>query len=81
MDEIRQLESFGLDLPSPLFIVGAILFGVIGYVAFRRGRKATLSRLTWAGIALMVYPYAVSQAWLLWLVGVCLCGYVYFIWE
>jgi hypothetical protein len=81
MDEIKQLESLGLVLPSPLYIVGAILFGIIGYVAFRRGRKATSSKLTWTGVALMVYPYAVSQTWLLWLVGVCLCGYVYFTWE
>ena len=81
MDEIKKLESLGLVLPSPLYIVGAILFGIIGYVAFRRGRKATSSRLIWTGVALMVYPYAVSQTWLLWLIGVCLCGYVYFTWE
>jgi hypothetical protein len=81
MDEVKTLESLGLVLPSPLYIIGAILFGIIGYVAFRRGRKTTSSMLTWTGVALMVYPYAVSQTWLLWLIGVCLCGFVYFNWE
>lgn len=81
MDEIKKLESLGLVLPSPLYIIGAFLFGIIGYVVFRRGRKTTSSMLTWTGVTLMVYPYAVSQTWLLWLIGVCLCGFVYFKWE
>ena len=81
MDEIKKLESLGLVLPSPLYIIGAILFGIIGYVAFKRGRKTTSSMLNWTGVTLMVYPYAVSQTWLLWLIGVCLCGFVYFKWE
>ena len=81
MNEIRNLESLGLVLPSPLYIAGAILFGIIGYMAFRRGRKNKVQALTWTGVALMLYPYAVSQTWLLWLVGASLCGYVYVKWE
>jgi hypothetical protein len=81
MNEIRNLESLGLVLPSPIYIVGAILFGIMGYVAFRRGRKTTSPALTWTGVTLMVYPYAVSQTWLLWLLGGCLCGFVYVKWE
>lgn len=81
MDEIKNLESIGLILPSPFYIVGAILFGIIGYIAFRRGRKTTSAVLTWTGVALMLYPYAVSQTWLLWLVGAGLCGFLYVKWE
>jgi hypothetical protein len=81
MNEIRNLESLGLVLPSPLYIVGAILFGIMGYVAFKRGRKTTAPALTWTGVALMLYPYAVSQTWLLWLVGAGLCGFLYTKWE
>lgn len=33
MNEIRNLEGFGLVLPSPLYIAGAVLFGIIGYIA------------------------------------------------
>jgi hypothetical protein len=81
MDEIKSLESLGLVLPSPLYIAGAILFGIIGYIAFRRGRKTTSPTLSWTGVTLMVYPYAVSETWLLWLLGVGLCGFVYVKWE
>jgi hypothetical protein len=81
MNEIKNLESLGLVLPSPLYIVGAILFGIVGYLAFKRGRKTASSTLTWTGVALMLYPYAVSQTWLLWLVGASLSGFVYAKWE
>jgi len=81
MDEIKNLESLGLVLPSPLYIAGAIVFGIVGYISFRRGRKTTSSALTWTGVTLMLYPYAVSQTWLLWLLGAGLCSFVYIKWE
>lgn len=81
MNELATLGSLGLELPSPAYIAGAILFGISGYVAFRRGRKAGRPELTWAGIALMFYPYAVSSTWLLWAVGAALCGWLYVKWE
>ena len=56
MDELNPLASLGLVLPSPAYIAGAILFGLIGYVAFRRGRKTSTASLTWTGVALMLYP-------------------------
>ena len=70
MDELKNLQSLGLVLPSPAYLLGALVFGLIGYVAFRRGRKTSTAALTWIGVALMIYPYAVSQTWLLWTVGV-----------
>jgi hypothetical protein len=84
MDErqtLQALESLGLVLPSPAYIVGAIVFGLIGYVAFRRGRKTSAPALTWTGVALMLYPYAVPQTWLLWCIGAALCAWVYFKWD
>jgi hypothetical protein len=77
MNEIKALESMGLVLPSPLYILGAIMFGIIGAVAFWRGRKTSHTALTWAGVALMLYPYAVSQTWALWGVGAVLSVWVY----
>ena len=71
----------GLVLPSPAYLAGALLFGLVGYIAFRRGRKLPQPTLTWAGIALMLYPYAISQTWLLWTVGAALCGWVYAKWD
>ena len=81
MDELKKLESLGLVLPSPMYVLGAILFGIIGYVAFRRGRKTSQPALTWVGLALMLYPYAVTQTGLLWGLGIAFSGWVYVKWN
>lgn len=81
MNELAGLGSLGLELPSPAYIVGAILFGILGYAAFRTGRKTSRPELIWPGIALMLYPYAVSATGLLWLVGVVLSAWVYAKWD
>lgn len=81
MNELSALGSLGMELPSPVYIAGSVLFGILGYVAFRRGRKASKPELIWCGIVLMVYPYAVSQTWLLWLIGALLCLWVYAKWD
>ncbi|OGA98166.1 MAG: hypothetical protein A3E25_11735 [Burkholderiales bacterium RIFCSPHIGHO2_12_FULL_69_20] len=74
MNELAALQSLGLELPSPLYLIGAILFGVFGLAAFRRGRQTERRTTTWLGVALMVYPYAVSRTWLLYVVGAALCA-------
>lgn len=71
----------GLVLPSPAYLLGAFLFGLVGYVAFRRGRKNAHPELTWTGVALMIYPYGVPQTWLLWLLGTVMCGWIYIRWK
>jgi hypothetical protein len=81
MNNLDELEALGPVLPSPSYIVGAILFGIIGMVVFRRGRKASNAALTWTGVALMLYPYALSQTWMLWLAGMVLCGWAYAKWN
>lgn len=74
MDELAALQSMGLELPGPAYLFGAIVFGLVGLVAFRRGRKAGRRTTTWLGVALMLYPYAVSATWLLYAVGLALCA-------
>lgn len=81
MEELKKLEALGLVLPSPVYMVGAIVFGIVGYISFRRGRKLSNSALTWTGVILMLYPYAVSQSWLLWAVGIALSCWVYVKWN
>jgi hypothetical protein len=81
MNDLSTLGFLGLELPSIGYIFGSILFGIIGVLAYRRGRKQSSPTLTWSGVALMLYPYAVSQTWLLWVVGIALCGWVYMRWE
>ena len=81
MNDLSSLSALGLDLPSPAYLFGAILFGILGYLTYRRGRKSSQSALTWAGLALMLYPYLVSQTWLLWAMGAALCAWVYAKWN
>lgn len=78
MEELKTLETMGLTLPTPAYLAGAILFGIIGYVAYRYGKKLSLTITKWLGIVLMVYPYAIEQTWLLYAVGAGLCGALYF---
>ena len=77
MNAFEQLQSLGLVLPSPTYIVASIAFGIVSVMAFRRGCKESRSELIWLGVALMVYPYAVSQTWLLRVIGAALCGWLY----
>jgi hypothetical protein len=77
MDELSALKSLGLDLPSPAYIFGAIVFGLIGFAAFRLGRKSGRKPTLWLGVALMIYPYAISSTWLLYLVGTALCAGIF----
>ena len=74
MDTLTALQSLGLQLPSPAYIAGAFLFGVVGMAAYWHGKKTQQRRQRWWGVALMLYPYAVSQTWLLYLVGLALCA-------
>ena len=81
MNDLKNPEYMGLTLPSPAWIFGALLFGLIAYAAFRRGRKSERPVLTWSGVAMMIYPYATPQTWLLWAVGVAFCGWLYLKWD
>jgi len=77
MDALSSLQALGLELPSPAYIFGAIVFGLIGFAAFRSGRKTGRRKTLWLGVALMFYPYAISLTWLLYVVGVVLCAGIY----
>jgi len=78
MNELSALSSLGLTLPSPAYLIGAIVFGLLGWAAWRRGRKTGPRTTTWLGLALMVYPYAVSSTGLLYAIGLALCAGVWF---
>lgn len=77
MDELQAFQTLGITLPSPAYIVGALCFGLIGVVAFRSGRRAERPTRKWLGLALMFYPYAVPQAWLMWSLGAAMCVWLY----
>jgi hypothetical protein len=54
MEALSTLQSLGLELPSPIYILGAIVFGVIGLAAFRIGRRSERPATLWLGVALML---------------------------
>jgi chromate transport protein ChrA len=78
MDSLQDFQSLGLTLPSPAYILGAIVFGIIGFAAYRYGKKAQRTTTKWIGVALMLYPYAVSQTWMLYVAGTALCAGLFF---
>ena len=52
------LDSFSLAT-----IILAVVFGLVGFAAFRYGRKNDEPRPLFIGIALMAYGYFVTNAW------------------
>lgn len=81
MDELHAVESLGFTLPSPAYLVGAILFGFVGLAAYVYGKKASRASARWIGLALMFYPYVISRTWLMYAVGVGLCAGLYWFRE
>jgi hypothetical protein len=79
MDELKTLETLGFTPPSPAYIAAAIVFGIIGFAAYRYGKKTARAKVKWIGVALMFYPYVISGPWLLYVVGAGLCIGLYFV--
>jgi hypothetical protein len=76
-DNLQALGALGFSWPTPAYLFGALLFGIIGYAAYRYGKKMSAPNTKWLGVALMLYPYAISRTWLLYLVGAALCVGLY----
>ena len=61
-------------MPSGADLFGSLLFGIVGFAAFRYGRKTTRWQPMTIGIALMIYPYFVTETWLMYAIGAALCA-------
>ena len=66
-----------MSWPTPAELFASLLFGIIGLAAFTYGKKSTKWKLMVIGVALMVFPYAVTEIWLLYIIGVALCVALY----
>ena len=80
MDPITAAHAarqMGLQLPSPAWIFGCILFSLAGLAAWRYGKLVEHGLVRWLGVALMLYPYLVGSTWLLYAVGITLCGVIW----
>ena len=65
-------------LPTPAYLFGAIIFGIVGFVAYRFGKKTERTKIKWLGVAMMFYPYVIgSDTRLLYAVGLLLCVAMY----
>jgi hypothetical protein len=53
-------------------IIGGLIFSGVGFVAFVYGKKMTLWKPMVIGLALMIYPYFISDTWVLYGVGIAL---------
>jgi len=73
MDLLKEVE--GLSLTA---ILVAVVFSVVGFIAFRRGKKDGEPRPLFLGIALMAYGYFVSNAWVSLGVGALLTLLLFF---
>jgi len=79
MDNLKDLQSFGFTLPSPAWLFGSLVFGTLGFGVFWYGKKQQRTWTKWIGVALMVYPYAISETWQLYAVGCALCAAIWFV--
>jgi len=70
----QSLQTTGLTLPSPAYVMGVILFSVVGMGAWLSGRRSGLPQRKWLGVALCFYPYVVSHTGWMWAVGLALCA-------
>ena len=60
--------------PTPAYLFGAIVFGLVGLAALRYGRRSGQARPQWIGVVLMAYPYLVPNTVALYAIGVLLCA-------
>ena len=63
---------------SPATIAIAIVFSLVGWLAFRHGRKSGEPRPLFLGIALMAYGYFVSNPWISLAIGAVLTLLLFF---
>jgi hypothetical protein len=54
---------------DPANLIAGFIFGSIGFVAFTYGKRMSLWKPMFCGIALMVYPYFVENVFLLFGIG------------
>jgi hypothetical protein len=60
-------------------LIGGFVFGSIGFVAFIYGKRLDLWRPMFIGLALMIYPYFVSNDLVLWIAGVAASASLWFV--
>lgn len=65
-----------LNFDMGTMVVG-VLFGIVGWSAWKYGRNISSARHMLLGVGLMAYAYFVPQLWLSILVGLVLTGFLF----
>jgi hypothetical protein len=64
---------------SPANLMGGMVFGSIGFVAFIYGKRLSLWKPMLCGIALMVYPYFIADTAMMLAIGALGTGALFFL--
>jgi hypothetical protein len=59
-------------MPSEAAFFGSLIFGSIGLAAFVYGKSTVQAKKMILGAILMIYPYFITDTWLLWGIGAAL---------
>ncbi len=61
-----------MSFPSPSVLFASLLFGAMGMGALVYARKMSVFKPAIIGVALMAFPYFVSDNLLVWVIGIAL---------
>lgn len=65
-------------MPTPAALFASLVFGAIGLTAFFYGKKHALIVPMVLGTGLMIFPYFVSDAWLVWAIGAAMVAAIWY---
>ncbi len=60
-------------------LIGNLLFSSIGFVAFIYGKKQSLWKIMFAGLALMIFPYFIGGTMALYAIGAAGTALLFFL--
>ena len=60
-------------------IIGGLVFGSVGFIAFVYGKKQTNFKIMILGALLMAYPYFIQNTLLIYVIGAVLTAALFFL--
>jgi hypothetical protein len=68
-------------MPAPDDLIAMLIFSIVGFLAFKHGRRELQLPKIVIGLVLMIYPYFIPSGLWLWVTGAALTGLLYFFRE
>lgn len=79
--EISMPDMSGMLNLGAANLIGGLVFGSIGFVAFMYGKRMTLWKMMFCGLALMIFPYFVANTVAVYAIGIIGSGALVFLRE